>query len=34
MNLPERENVWLCLQQAMTDLKHLSDKIERDNGYC
>ena len=33
MNLPERENVWLCLQQAMTDLKHLSDKIERDNGY-
>jgi ParB/RepB/Spo0J family partition protein len=33
MDLSERENVFLCLQQAMADLTRLSDKIERGNGY-
>lgn len=33
MDLTERENVWLCLQQVMSDLTRLSDQIEKDNGY-
>lgn len=33
MDLSERENVWLCLQQAIADLTQLSAKIERENGY-
>jgi ParB family chromosome partitioning protein len=33
MDLSERENVWLCLQQAIVDLTQLSAKIEKENGY-
>jgi ParB/RepB/Spo0J family partition protein len=33
MNLDERENVWRCLQQVLSDLTRLSDQIEKDNGY-
>lgn len=33
MNLEERENVWLCLQQVLSDFTRLSDQIEKDNGY-
>jgi hypothetical protein len=33
MDLSERGNVLLCLQQAIADLTRLSDKIERENGY-
>ena len=33
MNLDERENVWLCLQQVLSDFTRLSDQIEKDNGY-
>jgi ParB family chromosome partitioning protein len=33
MNLAERENVWLCLQQVMSDFTRLSDQIEKENGY-
>lgn len=33
MNLAERENVWLCLQQVMSDLTRLSDQIEKENAY-
>jgi ParB family transcriptional regulator, chromosome partitioning protein len=33
MNIPERENAWLCLQQAIDDLTRLSDKIEKENDY-
>ena len=33
MDLSERDNVWLCLQQAIADLSRLSDKIEKENGY-
>lgn len=33
MNTAERENAWLCLQQAIDDLTRLSDKIEKENGY-
>ncbi len=33
MDLAERESVWLCLQQVMSDLTRLSDQIEKDNGY-
>ena len=29
----ERENAWLCLQQAIDDLTRLSNKIEKENGY-
>jgi len=29
----ERENAWLCVQQAIADLTGLSDKIEKENGY-
>lgn len=29
----ERENAWLCLQQAIADLTRLSDQIEKENGY-
>jgi ParB/RepB/Spo0J family partition protein len=29
----ERENSWWCLQQAITDLTRLSEKIERENGH-
>jgi len=33
MNDAERENAWLCLQQAIDDLTRLSNKIEKENGY-
>lgn len=33
MSIPERENAWLCLQQAINDLTLLSNKIEKENGY-
>jgi hypothetical protein len=33
MNAAERENAWLCLQQAIDDLTRLSNKIEKENGY-
>ena len=33
MNDAERENAWLCVQQAIDDLTRLSDKIEKENGY-
>ena len=33
MDDAERENAWLCLQQAIADLTRLSDKIEKENGY-
>jgi len=33
MNDGERENAWLCLQQAIADLTRLSDQIEKENGY-
>jgi hypothetical protein len=33
MDDAERENAWLCLQQAIADLARLSDKIEKENGY-
>jgi ParB family chromosome partitioning protein len=33
MNLDERENVWLCLQQVLSDFTRLSDQIEKDTGY-
>jgi ParB family transcriptional regulator, chromosome partitioning protein len=33
MSDAERENAWLCLQQAIDDLMRLSDKIEKENGY-
>lgn len=33
MNDAERENAWLCLQQAINDLTRLSDKIEKENSY-
>jgi len=33
MDEAERENTWLCLQQAIEDLTRLSDKIEKENGY-
>jgi ParB family chromosome partitioning protein len=33
MNIPERENAWLCLQQAINDLTVLSNKIEKENSY-
>lgn len=33
MDLSERENAWLCLQQAITNLTQLSEKIEKENGY-
>jgi len=29
----ERENAWLCVQQAIADLTQLSDKMEKENGY-
>jgi len=29
----ERQNVWLCLQQAIADLSRLSDIIEKENSY-
>ncbi len=28
----ERDNAWLCLQQAIADLTRLSDQIEKENG--
>jgi ParB family transcriptional regulator, chromosome partitioning protein len=34
MNAAERENAWLCLQQAIDDLTRLSDKIEKENSYA
>ena len=33
MNLDERENVWLCLHQVLSDFTRLTDQIEKDNGY-
>jgi len=33
MDVAERENAWLCLQQAIADLSRLSDKMEKENGY-
>lgn len=33
MNLDERENVWLCLHQVLSDFTRLSEQIEKDNGY-
>lgn len=33
MEPAERENAWCCLQQAITDLTQLSEKIEKENGY-
>ena len=33
MNDAERENAWLCLQQAIDDLTRLSNKIEKENSY-
>jgi ParB/RepB/Spo0J family partition protein len=33
MDLAERENVWLCVQQVLSDLTRLSDQIEKENGY-
>ena len=33
MDLAERENVWLCLQQVLSDFTRLSDQIGKDNGY-
>ncbi len=33
MNDGERENAWLCLQQAIADLTRLSDQIEKESGY-
>jgi ParB family transcriptional regulator, chromosome partitioning protein len=33
MDVSERENVQLCLKQAIADLTKLSDKIERGNDY-
>jgi ParB family transcriptional regulator, chromosome partitioning protein len=33
MNTAERENAWLCLQQAIDDLTRLSNKIEKENDY-
>lgn len=33
MNLAERENVWLCLQQVMSDFTRLSDHIEKEQDY-
>jgi ParB family chromosome partitioning protein len=33
MNHAERENAWLCVQQAIEDLTRLSDKIEKENVY-
>ncbi|NLT67832.1 MAG: ParB N-terminal domain-containing protein [Acidobacteria bacterium] len=33
MNHAERENAWLCVQQAIEDLTRLSNKIEKENGY-
>jgi hypothetical protein len=33
MDLAERENVWLCVQQVMSDFTRLSDQIEKENGY-
>jgi ParB family chromosome partitioning protein len=29
----ERENAWLCVQQAIADLTRLSDQMEKENGY-
>jgi ParB family chromosome partitioning protein len=33
MNPAERENAWLCLQQAINDLTVLSNKIEKESVY-
>jgi ParB family chromosome partitioning protein len=33
MSDAERENAWLCLQQAISDLTRLSNKIEKENDY-
>jgi ParB family transcriptional regulator, chromosome partitioning protein len=33
LNDAERENAWLCLQQAIDDLSRLSNKIEKENDY-
>lgn len=33
MDDAERENAWLCVQQAIDDLTRLSDKMEKENGY-
>ena len=29
----ERDNAWLCVQQAIADLTRLSDQMEKENGY-
>jgi ParB/RepB/Spo0J family partition protein len=29
----ERENAWLCVQQAIADLTRLSEQMEKENGY-
>jgi ParB/RepB/Spo0J family partition protein len=33
MDGAERDNAWLCVQQAIEDLTRLSDKMEKENGY-
>jgi len=33
MDGAERENAWLCLQQAITDLTRLSNKMQKENEY-
>ena len=33
MDDTERENAWLCVQQAIDDLTRLSNKMEKENGY-
>ena len=33
MDDAERENAWLCVQQAIDDLTRLSNKMEKENGY-
>ncbi len=33
MNDAERENAWLCVQQAIKDLTRLSDTMEKENSY-
>jgi ParB/RepB/Spo0J family partition protein len=33
MNHAERENAWLCVQQAIEDLTQLSEKMGKENGY-